>query len=197
MSSFLSFKENEKNNEIKTELYQALLGYTKFDITKFLERIDINPNNKILLFGAHSLALVDIFKNKGINFIGYYNYPTLPKELTKDFDVDLKQEGQSIKEYDIAIFGRFLQHQDDQKTLTYLQNLKDSKISRILLIETIIDEYSPMGGAVDINIMVETGGKLRTKNDWKDILRKVGNFSISTILPLTSYLSVIDIRKKQ
>lgn len=195
-TSFPSFKENERNDDIKTELYQALLGYTKFDITKFSERVAIDQSNKILLFGVHSLSLIDILKAKGINSISYYNYPKLPEQLTKDFDIDFKEKGQSIMEYNTVIFGRFLQHQDDKKTLSYLQNLKNSKISRILLIETIIDEYSPIGGAVDINIMVETGGKLRSKNNWQDLLRQVEDFSISIILPLTNYLSVIDIRKK-
>ena len=196
ISSFFSFKENEKDNDIKTELYQALLGYTKLDITKFSERVDISQNNKILLFGVHSLALIDILKNKGIRSISYYNYPQLPKQLTKDFNIDLKEKGQLIKEYDTVIFGRFLQHQDNNTVLSYLKILKSSKISRILLIETIIEEHSPMGGVVDINIMVETGGKLRSIEEWKNILKQLDGFTINEVIPLTNYLSIIDIERK-
>ena len=31
-----------------------------------------------------------------------------------------------------------------------------------------------MGGIVDMNIMVETGGKLRTRINWENILEQVG-----------------------
>jgi len=94
-----------------------------------------------------------------------------------------------------VIFGRFLQHYDDNKVLSYFKTLKNTRISRILLIETIIEQYYPMGGIVDMNIMVETGGKLRTRINWENILEQVGDFRISGILPLTNYLSIVDIRR--
>lgn len=196
ISSFLSFKENEKDEDIKTEFYQALLGYTALDITEFAEKIEIDQGIKVLLFGVHSLVLVDILKSKNINSISYHNDPKLPAQLVRDFDVDIRERNDSIKEYDLAIFGRFFQHYDDSKVLSYFQTLKNTRISRILLIETVIEEHKPMGGMVDMNIMVEAGGKLRTRTSWEDISEKVGWFSISDILPLTSYLSVIDIRRK-
>ncbi len=62
------------------------------------------------------------------------------------------------------------------------------------MIETILDYYSPVGGSVDINVMVETGGKLRTLSDWKRILKQVKGLKVFSIVPLTDYLSVIDIR---
>lgn len=196
MKSFLSFKENEKDHNIQTELYQALIGYTSLDTVKFAEQINIDQNSKILLFGVHSLALVDILKSKNINYISYYNDPELPKQLTQDFNIDIRKKNDVIKEYDIVIFGRFLQHQDDHKVLSHFKALKNSNVSRILLIETIVEEHGSRGGVIDINIMVETGGKLRTKKNWEDILKQVGNLSISKISSLTNYLSVIDIRRK-
>ena len=63
-----------------------------------------------------------------------------------------------------------------------------------VLIETILTNNSPIGGAVDINIMVETGGKLRKLEDWEGILKQVGDLKIFDVLSLTEYLSVIDIR---
>jgi len=160
IASFLSFKENEKNEIIKTEFYQALLGYTALDIINFAEKIEVNPNNRVLLFGVHSLALVDSLKSENINSISYYNDPKLPVQLIENFAVDIRETDHAIEEYDLAIFGRFLQHYDDNKVLSYFKTLKNTRISRILLIETIIEQYYPMGGIVDMNIMVETGGKL-------------------------------------
>lgn len=194
--SFLSFKENEQDNNIRTELYQTLLGYTSFDINSFEEKIEIDKNNRVLLFGVHSLALVSILNTQGINAISYYNAPELPEQLIKDFDIDIRGKNDAINGYDTAIFGRLLQHQDDHNVLSYFKNVKNNNISRILLIETIIEEDNPSGGVVDINIMVETGGKLRTKKDWENLLRQVGDFDISKISALTSYLSVMEIDRK-
>jgi len=191
--SFLSFKENEKDNNIKAELYQVLVGYSKYDLVQFLEKADIRQNNKILLFGVHSLALIDLFKNNNINFVDYYNDPELPVELTKDFDIDIKQKKYSIEEYDLAILGRFFQHQDDRSVLSYFNILKNSKIPRIILIETIIDANSSVGGVVDINIMVESGGKLRLIADWNKLIEQLGGFSIKKVTSLTEYLSAIEI----
>lgn len=195
IASFLSFKESEKNEIIKTEFYQALLGYTALDIINFVEKIEVNPNHRVLLFGVHSLVLVNSLKSENINSISYYNDPKLPVQLIENFAVDIRETDHAIEEYDLAIFGRFLQHYDDNKVLSYFKTLKNTRISRILLIETIIEQYYPMGGIVDMNIMVETGGKLRTRINWENILEQVGDFRISDILPLTNYLSIVDIRR--
>lgn len=191
--SFPSFKENERNEDLRIEFYQALLGYTDLDITNFA--IEIDQSNKVLLFGVHSLALVDVLRSKSIASINYHNDPKLPAQLIKDFNVCIKERNEQLTEYDLAIFSRFLQHYDDRKVLSYFETLKSTKISRILLIETIIEEDKPMGGTIDINIMVEAGGKLRTRIDWENILSQAGDFSINSILPLTSYLSIIDIKR--
>lgn len=193
MQSFPTFKEKEQNNDIKAELYQVLIGYSKYDFESFLEKIDIKQNEQILLLGVHSLALIDSFKKNNIHFIDYYNDPILPVELTKDFNINIKEKDNLIKEYDIAILGRFFQHQDNKSVLAFLNLLKNGKISRIILVETIIDKKSPVGGVVDINIMVESGGKLRSISDWNKLLKQAGGFSIKKVTSLTDYLSVIEI----
>lgn len=196
ISSFPSFKERETSDEIKTKFYQALLGYTTLDIRKFSSKINIEGTKNIVLFGVHSLALIPILKNKDINTINlhYYNDPAIPEELIKTYDIELIAPNKLIKNYDLSIFCRFLQHQDDKKVLSYLKLIKSKKIPRILLIETILTYDSPIGGAVDVNIMVETGGKLRKLSDWEIILKQETGLNIFDVLPLTDYLSVIDIR---
>ncbi|EER20834.1 MULTISPECIES: WG repeat-containing protein [spotted fever group] len=192
--SFASFKEQE--TALKIEFYQALIGYTKLDTREFYNKINIADNTNILLFGIHSLALIETLSNKDKNSINlnYYNDQEIPEELIKNYNVSLITQDNLAKNYDLSIFCRFLQNHDDEKVIFYLRLAKDKKITRILLIETILTDNSPIGGAVDINIMVETGGKLRKLNDWEAILTQVGDLKISDVLPLTDYLSVIDIR---
>lgn len=197
IASDLSFKEKENDNNIRTELYQALLGYSNFDMSEFLEKIDISEDSKIILFGVHSLSLIKQLKDNNINSIGFYNEPHLPNELTDGFDINLIEKNYSLEKYNLAILGRFLQHQDDQSVLKQLNLLKRNNILRIILIETLIEEYSPQGSVVDINIMVETGGKLRSMPEWQRLIQKIGDFRINKIIPLTSYLSIVDIRRME
>ena len=196
LSSFPSFKEKETSEGAKTKFYQALIGYTTLDTQKFRDKINIEDNKNILLFGVHSLALIPVLTNQGINIINldYYNDNQIPAELIENYNIEPIEPGEISQNYDLAIFCRFLQHLDDEKVLSYLKLANSKKISRILLIETILTDDSPIGGAVDINIMVETGGRLRTLRDWEVILKQVEGLKISNVEPLTDYLSIIDIR---
>ncbi|WP_375315810.1 WG repeat-containing protein [Wolbachia endosymbiont (group A) of Colletes cunicularius] len=194
ISSFESFKEREASEDKKIAFYQALLGYSMFDTKEFNSRINIDGAKNILLFGVHSLFLAysDIH-NKGSIGLYYYNEHKVPRQLVENLKVKLTtQEELSATNYELGVFCRFLQHYDDDKVLSYLKLVKG--ISRILLIETILDYRSPAGGSVDINVMVETGGKLRTLSDWEKILKQVKGFKIFAVVPLTDYLSVIDVR---
>lgn len=196
ISSFLSFKEKEVSEEVRTKFYQALIGYTTVDTEELKNKVRIGRNKNILLFGVHSLALVNTLRNKDINAINldYYNNPIIPEELVRDYSARLITPKQLSKNYDLSIFCRFLQNQDDEKVLSYFKLIKEKKIPRVLLIETILTNSTPIGGIVDINIMVETGGKLRKLEDWDVMLKQIGNLKIFDVLSLTEYLSVIDIR---
>ena len=196
ISSFPSFKEKDTSEDIRTKFYQALIGYTTLDTREFSNKISIGGNESILLFGVHSLALINVLRSKDINTINldYCNDHRIPEELIRDYNARLITPDKLSENYDLGIFCRFLQNQDDEKVLSYFKLIKDKKISRILLIETILTNNSPIGGSVDINIMVETGGKLRKLEDWEVILKQVGNLKIFEVLSLTEYLSVIDIR---
>lgn len=196
ISSFPSFKEKETSKNRKIEFYQALLGYTTLDVKELNSKVNISGAKEILLFGIHSLFLTSSIENKvtGTINLHYYNNHKLPKDLVKDSKIKLITPGKLAQHYDLGIFCRFLQHYDDNKVLSYLKLARDKKIARILLIETILTSDSSIGGTVDINIMVETGGKLRTLSNWEEILTQVQDFKIFNIVPLTEYLSVIDIR---
>ncbi|WP_341808375.1 WG repeat-containing protein [Wolbachia endosymbiont (group E) of Neria commutata] len=196
ISSFESFKEKETSESRKIKFYQALLGYSVLDTKEFNVKVNIDNAKNILLFGVHSLFLAySNIHNKDSIGLYYYNEHKVPRQIVENLKVKLiSQEELLAINCELGVFCRFLQHYDDNKVLSYLRLVKDKGISRILLIETILGYHSPVGGSVDINIMVETGGKLRTLSGWEKILKQIKGFKIFDVVPLTDYLSVIDFR---
>lgn len=195
IQSFSSFKEVEGSQIIQNEFYQALLGYSSFDFKNFNSLVKFALDEKIVLIGVHALALVDNLSKTYNKLLGFYNNSILPKQLTKNINVELLDSDKNFASYDTAILARFLQAYDDDKTLVFLSNLKDKNISRILLIETILSDESAIGGAIDINLMVESGGKLRTLAKWNELCNKTGGVKIHCVSKLNDYLSIIDIRR--
>lgn len=195
IQSFSSFKEIEESQIIQNEFYQALLGYSSFDFKNFNSLVKFALDEKIVLIGVHALVLVDNLSKTYNKLLGFYNNSILPKQLTKNINVELLDSDKNFTNYDTAILARFLQAYDDDKTLVFLSNLKDKKISRILLIETILSDESAIGGAIDINLMVESGGKLRTLAKWNELCNKTGGVKIHYVSKLNDYLSIIDIRR--
>ena len=194
IQSFPSFKETESSQIIQNEFYQALLGYSSFDFKNFNSLVQIASDERIILIGVHALALVDNL-SKNNTLLGFYNNSILPEQMTTNINVELIDSDEKITNYDTAILARFLQAYDDDKALVFLSNLKDKNISRILLIETVLSDRSAIGGIIDINIMVESGGKLRTLNKWNELCNKMGGVKIHCISELNDYLSIIDIRR--
>lgn len=194
INSFPTFKEQEPSQELRTEYYQALLGYTKIDIENFANQIKIDADKKILLVGIHSGALIPILKNMSIKTIDFYNKPQLPMQVTSNFNVRIL-DAEPNAQYDTAIIARYFQNMDDFKVMEYLKLLQKLNLPQILLIETILDKNKPTGGMVDINIMVESGGKIRTEKEWQLLLGSCCKYlQIENIIPLTGYLSIIDIK---
>lgn len=197
ISSFPTFKEIETDERSKIEYYNVLIGYSKFDFNNLLKIVDIKPKSNILLFGIHSLSFTKRLKEDlGCN-IDYYNSPEIPNKLLEEYSVNILGLDDTIsnKKYDIAIFGRFFQHFDDIKTSEYFDMISSSNVERALIIETLVDPKSKIGGCVDINIMVESGGRLRSFEDFHSIIKSSNRFEIDRRQNLTDYLSILDLKR--
>ena len=115
---------------IKTEFYQALLGYTALDIINFAEKIEVNPNNRVLLFGVHSLALVDSLKSENINSISYQIENSTLEILASDMSITNirmfievipeDQHNKIVNQYIIRDDSKYLVFADNATTRLYL-----------------------------------------------------------------------------
>ena len=63
---------------------------------------------------------------------------------------------------------------------------------KIYILEMILQEDSPQGGLLDLNMLVMTNGRERTLGDWQTICQKakLRISSVETISPVISVLTV-------
>ncbi|AWN81621.1 WG repeat-containing protein [Candidatus Cardinium hertigii] len=193
IASFPSFKEKERSSKKRRQYYEALLGYAAWDFQALHQKIEIQTTKRVLLFGVRALAFIAVLGNQNKDLLfHYYHDPVLPKALIQTFNVKPKSLKSLMAHYDLAIFCQFLQHYDDVTVITYLQ-LAKKRVTRLFIIETMLTHDKPTGGMVDINTMVETGGKLRTLAAWEQLLGQVGAYKLANVLPITDYLTLVDV----
>lgn len=98
---------------------------------------------------------------------------------------------------DAVIFARVLHDWPDDKARQLLTEAGKSlqSVGRLYAIEMILPEDRPDGGLLDIHMMVGTGGKERTLQDWKKLF-EVPGFHLDEVIPVRSVCSVISGRKK-
>lgn len=179
-----SFKEKEENEDWLATYHQALDGYARQD---FLD-ISLLPfwqdHKNLLGFGRCSLTLLSflltryahlkakvIGSKKGLS--NFHIPSVLDGRFQKDYE-EMEDSWQSPNLFcaDAIIFPRFLHYFPDAQAVNFLQRAKNSLISEgaLYIIEMISDEDTPMGGLFDLNMLAETGGKVRSLKEWKTLL---------------------------
>ncbi len=170
IDSHLSFKDTEPN-QILGKCYQdALDGYLKDDLAS-LTNIVGNTNKNIICIGKSSELLIKSLKKTAPN--------------TRFFS-DLNNAKNSA----LCVFLKHLLHFDDKNVSKLLLKVKNLNIKNIIIIEPLISHESSAGGMLDINMLIESGGKLRTEKDYKALLDSK-NYLIQSVKDITPYLQVI------
>jgi hypothetical protein len=87
---------------------------------------------------------------------------------------------------------RFLHYFPDSDALTLLQQAyKVLPVSGVLyLFELVLKPDTPAGGLLDLNMLAESGGRLRTFQEWESLLSKTG-FSVQDIQTVNPHLHLI------
>ena len=95
---------------------------------------------------------------------------------------------------DAIIFSRVLHDWPDHLALALLERAKQSLTSegKIYVIEMIVDQNSPRGGLLDLNMFVMTGGCERTLQDWKSLFAKA-NLNLSKTIELSTIVSILEL----
>jgi hypothetical protein len=199
-----TFKEGARD-EKSLEIYRrALKGYVQEDFFDISIWPIWGTYSTLLGLGQTAIAVLEnILKVhcvlKGI--ILNENRPLYHVNLDDSIKPRMQQVFQELdKPWDVkadaVLLPRFLHYFPDEQAsqiLSYVYKVLPPK-GTLYLFEMILDPLSPRGGLLDLNMLVESGGGLRTLSQWKQLLTKTG-FLIQNDQPLKPHLHLIVGRK--
>lgn len=188
-----SFKDDEVNEQNTLSYLNALEGYAVKDVGDYFRNHSVNEK-KIIGFGRTSLGLIRYLSELNSNLdASILVGSTIPTNYIKGLNIKIiDQLEQLADQYDVAIFLRFLHYFDDETALKYLKKMYELKIQKLMIFETIISQESPVGGLLDINMIIETGGKLRTHNEWRHLFSQSG-YSLTLTKQINPYLTLLEV----
>ncbi len=146
-------------------------------------------------FGRTSLGLFkDLVKFKPDVDASVLGGRLVPHAYLEGLKIQFIEQLEHLKNhYEVAIFLRFLHYFNDEVALNYLKKMHQLNIQKLMVFETIINDDTPIGGLLDINMIVETGGKLRTIEQWQQLFKQ-SDYSLVSIEQINPYLTLLDVK---
>lgn len=193
ISNHASFKDTEFNEQNTLSYLNALEGYAIRDIGNYFKHYELN-DKKIIGFGRTSLGLIRNLAKLKSNLDAYVLVESnIPSSYLQGINIKIIGQFEQLSgHFDIAIFLRFLHYFNDETVLKYLHKMYQLNIRKLIIFETVISYYSPIGGLLDINMIIETGGKLRTLKEWQQLLKQ-SNYLLVSTNEINSYLTMLEV----
>jgi hypothetical protein len=181
-----TFKE-ETTDEDSLEMYRlALKGYAQEDFSDISTWLLWEEHSTILGLGQTAITvLADILKAhptlKGT--ILNENRPIYRVKLEDSIKPRLQQifseldKSWNVKA-DAVLLPRFLHYFPDEETRQILHCVYEvlPVHGKLYLFEMLLDPLCSAGGLLDLNMLAESGGGLRTLSKWKELLAEAGFF---------------------
>jgi hypothetical protein len=192
ISNHTSFKDTEANEQNIVSYLNALEGYAIKDVGDYFKCHTLK-DKKIIGFGRTSLGLIRHLAKLRFDLdASVLIESTIPSNYLKELNIKIiDQLEQLTGHYDIAIFIRFLHYFNDVTALSYLKKMHQLNIRKLTIFETIISHDSPIGGLLDINMIIETGGKLRTLEEWQQLFKQ-SNYLLTSTNQINPYLTLLE-----
>jgi WG containing repeat len=188
-----SFKDAEVNEQNTISYLNALEGYAVKDIGDFFKQHSLT-DKKIIGFGRTSLGLIKLLTKllPNLDASVLIGAPVPHSYLTEKNIKIIDRLDQLTSHYDVTIFLRFLHYFNNEIALKYLKKMNELNIPKLMIFETIISYDSPIGGLLDVNMIIETGGKLRTIEEWQQLFKQSG-YSLTSTKQINSYLTLLEV----
>jgi hypothetical protein len=189
------------NTEEKLNKYHtALTAYARHDYGKIPQLLDLPSNAGIIdAGGGYGDLLFSILRAKS-TLAGYLldrteviNGTTIPQELDKRCQLIA---GDIFSPWavsaDIVLLTRVLHDWPDDKAVEILKRAHDALDTNghLYVIEMVLDEQGYLGGMLDLNMMVITGGRERYLKQWEYFFKEAGFTLVSNkvISPVVNIL---------
>lgn len=181
-----------------TEYHHAMKSYAQHDYPALIKQIDFSSTQKIIdAAGGQGVFIQEVLNSfphiQGIllerpSLIESLNTPTHLSNRLKILGFDLFQSWPATA--DTIVLSRVLHDWNDESCLKILHQAYQalSTPGRLLIVEMLIEEESSNGGMLDMNMLVITGGKERTLDEYRSLIGKalfnfnrvktIGNYSV-------------------
>ncbi|WP_194847949.1 methyltransferase [Candidatus Neptunochlamydia vexilliferae] len=197
-------KEHKEEDRLYHDVLQT---YAERDYIKISQIIDFTKHRSLLDVGGGKGALmIQLLKSyphlQGILF----DLPNVIEQvkIPKELQLRMKSEGGDFFNVwppfgvESALLSRVLHDWSDQEAIHILKSLfsvlSNAPTSRIYIIENILSCSGGHGGLLDLNMLVMTGGKERTVEQFKELLKK-GGFELEKALSLNEVASILVAKK--
>jgi hypothetical protein len=176
------FKAMASDKELES-YHRAIDGYTAQDLSKIAKLIDWQQHQKIIGVGRSAKFLLEHILHshshvQGILLDEAYVLKHINKELLTNQRFGLQQHDIMQawpQKADAILLPKVLHYWPDQSALIILKNAYRALLphGKIYLFEMLLDEKTPNGSLLDINMYVESGGQLRCLPDLEDLFAKI------------------------
>ncbi len=168
-----SFKEEETDDHWIKIYNRALEGYAEKDFNSIADFPFWEDHTFLLGFGRCSLTI-------------------LPLLLERYKHLKVLENTESLKKADAILFPRFLHYFPDEEVIFRLKTCKEQLTQKgsIYIFEMVLEKGTPMGGLFDLNMLAETGGKVRSLAEWQDLLFSSG-FKLTDVHKISPVLSIL------
>lgn len=195
------------HKEVGETFHQNMMNLTKALDQAILAAYDFSPFAKVLDVGGGHGGLLSAILRKHPNVRGVvFDVPNVAagaKEHLASANLADRCEVTSGDFFQaIPVTGadactmKFILHDwNDEQSLTILRNLHRALPSNatLLLLETVIpqrNEHS-FGNFMDLNMLVMTGGRERTADEYRQLLKQ-GGFEFRRVVPTESLLGIVE-----
>lgn len=169
-----------KASDEKQVLYhQAIDGYAAQDFFSCVKSINWQQHRQLIGVGRSAKVLLEsllehyehlqalllgeayLFKSMTISSAVASRYALQPHTLLNPWP----------QSADAILFPRFIHYYADQDALKILQQARYALLpqGKIYVIEMLLEEQSPQGGLLDLNMWIESGGQLRSLAAWETL----------------------------
>ena len=168
-----SFKEEETDANWTKIYNRALDGYAEKDFNSISDFPFWKDHTFLLGFGRCSLTII-------------------PLLLERYKHLKVLENTESLKKADAILFPRFLHYFPDEEVIFRLKTCKEQLTQKgsIYIFEMVLENDTPMGGLFDLNMLAETGGKVRSLEEWQYLLFYSG-FKLTDVHKISPVLSVL------